>query len=198
MGCHWQEWGECTKSCGGGMQYRYCLKGGMDKEMRRCNEQECGCIDCPTPTPPPKCTWTDWSDCSVTCGTGWQTRECTGGAHGRNQQTQYCHAEKGKRESQRCNERPCESWVPGTTPEEPGIVAPTPAPGPDECKHWNDWSKCGRSCLRCRCCADAPKYNPPRPSMPRECEHCSGGKCGKGPGPGPTWMKRKHKKHKKH
>merc|ERR1711974_188870 len=125
MGCHWQEWGECTKSCGGGMQYRYCLKGGMDKEMRRCNEQECGCIDCPTPTPPPKCTWTDWSDCSVTCGTGWQTRECTGGAHGRNQQTQYCH------------EDPCPPPpIPPPTGPAPAWVTHSPTPTPSPSPTW--------------------------------------------------------------
>jgi len=249
--CRWSGFSQCSASCGGGDETRTCIEGGHRGKTER---RSCHWEECPTPPPPTRwppsptpCKWTEWGDCSVTCGTGQMHKWCRGGIGEGDTKTMPCKgppcdkwvpppvgepvgspawvehgcsmwgewetcskscgegmkyrvcmggAEKGKRESQRCNERPCESWVPGTTPEDPGIVAPTPAPGPDECKHWNDWSKCGRSCLRCRCCADAPKYNPPRPSMPRECEHCSGGKCGKGPGP--TWMKRKHKKQKKH
>ena len=105
--------------------------------------------------------WGEWEMCTRTCGDGMKYRVCIGGS------------ERGKKESQRCNERPCESWetttttpwIPTTTTtwidsEKPGIVPPK-----EGCERWNDWSRCGKSCLRCRCCADAPDYNPPRPSL---------------------------------
>ena len=49
-----------------------------------------------------------------------------------------------------------------TSKEDPPAPTKWPPSPPVECKLWNDWSKCGRACLRCRCCADAPDYDPPR------------------------------------
>merc|ERR1712179_442353 len=73
-------------------------------------------------------------------------------------------------------------WPEPITPG-PGVVTtPGKCKGGCKCKRWNDWSSCGKSCLRCRCCADAPDYNPPLPHLQRECERCSGDKCKTGGG----------------
>lgn len=67
----------CTKSCGGGTQERTrdvqteVLYGGAKcpplKESRPCNTDQCP-VDCTVSA------WTDWSECSVSCASGTQTR----------------------------------------------------------------------------------------------------------------------------
>ena len=75
----WTDWTPCTKSCGGGLRKkaRECVlpkseafkcSDGDSEMIEKCNENTC-----PSLTP-----WTDWSECSVTCGGGSQKRirEC--------------------------------------------------------------------------------------------------------------------------
>jgi hemicentin len=72
--CVWDDWsvfGECSHSCGGGSRARFrgrkgpegggaeCV--GMNQEEVSCQTQECP-IDCKVDD------WTEWLDCSVTCG----------------------------------------------------------------------------------------------------------------------------------
>ena len=228
--CRWGGWGMCSKTCGGGSETRTCIEGGDKGKQER---RSCSWEDCPTPPPPvttwpspapmtwiKPCTWDQWGECPVTCGTGQMQKTCRNGIGEGDTKTMPCKkppcpvgaptwptppppvggptgthhgcghwgewemctrtcdggmryrvcmagSDKGKKESKGCNEHPCETW-PTTTPkphtttwhDDPGIHPPK-----EECEHWNDWSRCGKSCLRCRCCADAPDYNPPRPSM---------------------------------
>ena len=69
----WNDWGECSNSCGGGIRIRtadQCLpKGAYCEEVpimeEACNEDAC---------PEGQWNWNPWSDCSVSCGGGKRTR----------------------------------------------------------------------------------------------------------------------------
>lgn len=74
----WGVWQGCSVQCGGGTQSRSCdspapANGGTNCDadgssaVQLCNLQVC----------PVDGGWTAWSVCSVTCGTGVQTRQCT-------------------------------------------------------------------------------------------------------------------------
>lgn len=77
--CHvseWSAWGACTKTCGGGAQTRTRTvtvdqSGGSKcpalSDQRACNKSVC-------PTDCQMTEWTQWSTCSISCGTGTHTR----------------------------------------------------------------------------------------------------------------------------
>lgn len=77
----WHSWGACSKPCGGGQKSRFRhivtmpKHGGMACEEKEsaeyapCNESPCGSVE--------YCAWSQWSDfseCSTTCGTGIMSR----------------------------------------------------------------------------------------------------------------------------
>ncbi|XP_077317038.1 spondin-1 isoform X2 [Lithobates pipiens] len=75
----WAEWEECSATCGMGMKKRHRMikmtpaDGSMCKaetsEVEKCMMPECHTIPCVLSP------WSDWSDCSVTCGKGTRTRQ---------------------------------------------------------------------------------------------------------------------------
>lgn len=75
----WGEWEECRATCGMGMKKRHRMikmtpaDGSMCKaetsEVEKCMMPECHTIPCVLSP------WSDWSDCSVTCGKGTRTRQ---------------------------------------------------------------------------------------------------------------------------
>ncbi|XP_041359749.1 SCO-spondin-like isoform X3 [Gigantopelta aegis] len=79
----WAPWSECDVTCNGGIRWRNrtCmgpLHGGNDcqgqwNQTEACNTQQC-------PVDGVFSDWSDWGECSVTCGGGikWRTRTCTG------------------------------------------------------------------------------------------------------------------------
>ncbi|KAL9969288.1 hypothetical protein ACROYT_G021487 [Oculina patagonica] len=84
----WSEWGECSVTCGGGVQKRTrtCTNPPPSGGAPTCieqdlgpaeEEQDCNTQDCPVPGG--YTDWSEWGECSVTCGGGVQkrTRTCT-------------------------------------------------------------------------------------------------------------------------
>jgi hypothetical protein len=135
----WEEWGECSQTCGGGYRSRarsmhnQAVNGGKPatgpySEWEQCNEQGCGddAVDCEMSD------WSAWQGCSCKC-TGIQkaVRKIVkhGAAGGK-----VC--EGGLQKVQPCN-------LPGS----PGAECATTENFECQWKPWTEWSECSAKCL---------------------------------------------------
>ncbi|KAL9966591.1 hypothetical protein ACROYT_G024693 [Oculina patagonica] len=144
----WSEWSKCSLTCGGGVQTRarQCTNPPPQYDGRDCeglgpaNEtQSCNVDKCPIDGNYTE--WSEWSDCSVSCGGGKQerSRTCTNPhpKHG----GQNCDDLGPANETQKCNPEPCP--IDGNYTE------------------WSEWSDCGVTCgggvqTRFRNCTNPP------------------------------------------
>ena len=107
----WSEWSECSASCGGGDQTSlFAIKKTASFHGRGCPHQqhEQRSQPCRTQPCPQDCRgqWSDWSECSISCGGGSQislfTVQQTSRFHGG--ECRYYHNEERKKP---CNTQPC-------------------------------------------------------------------------------------------
>ncbi|XP_033728342.1 hemicentin-1-like isoform X2 [Pecten maximus] len=96
----YSEWSTCDVNCGGGNQYRHCISNcpqqHMPEDVQQCNTQPCNTTNVNGGWG----TWSSWSPCSVSCGSGHRnrTRVCDnptpqhGGhyCHGHNAAFEHC------------------------------------------------------------------------------------------------------------
>ncbi|XP_058797788.1 semaphorin-5A [Phymastichus coffea] len=126
----WSAWSLCSRSCGGGTQYkiRLCESGsceGQATETRSCNTKPCQALSFQHGEFEPEgqwSCWSDWSECSASCGFGVRSRsrECLGSAN--------CEGPSRARES--CEMPSCE-WYRGWDA-------------------WSSWSRCDDSSMQYR------------------------------------------------
>jgi len=172
--CKWNQWGEwsaCTKSCGGGTKQRdrsiqiaprnggkMCDANSISEAVE-CNVEKCfeACIDGVWGQ------WSDWHDCSVTCGIGYRSRS-------RNVQTpsNYCgKALQGQFQVyEKCEQLQCLDSLKVDCDFTP----------------WSDWGDCS-----CRCSGVKDRFRSPKhysANGGRACEGalkevnpCNVGKC---------------------
>ncbi|XP_013397757.1 SCO-spondin [Lingula anatina] len=121
----WSEWSNCTVQCGGGTRWkdRTCdgpYHGGKNCEGAWSESETCNTHKCPIDGVWRQ--WSNWDNCSVSCGGGiqWRYRDCDGPYHkGRD-------CEGSWNESQACNSHPC--------------------PIPGDWMEWSPWGECSATC----------------------------------------------------
>ena len=117
----WTEWTECSKSCGGGTRkkVRECalprhLSGQCQGDAVM--TEECNPGNCPTLTP-----WSEWTQCSKSCGSGSQRRVRQCKLQSRNLNRNPCF--EPLEEDRQCNPQDCPKWT-----------------------DWSEWTECSASC----------------------------------------------------
>ncbi|XP_033759819.1 coadhesin-like [Pecten maximus] len=116
----WQNWNDCSTTCGGGIRNRTrnCDNPTPQHNGLDCvgpNSETSGCDEATCPPPGVWGNWLEWSDCSKTCGEGVKirTRNCDNSAGGE------CIGDNSETKD-------CQDWV---------------------CYDaWGDWSECSFTC----------------------------------------------------
>jgi len=138
----WSAWSYCSETCDGGVHTRVRSAAwdarnggapceGLNKEFKKCNEQPC----------PVNCHfgfWSEWTDCSQTCGGGEQIKKrvwAPAAAHG----GLPCEGERV--ENRKCYDEQC----------------------PQDCllDDWTDWTECPATCGGAFHTRERPIIDPP-------------------------------------
>ncbi|XP_078378562.1 coadhesin-like [Oculina patagonica] len=147
----WTEWSDCSATCGGGSQTRSrnCTNPPPQYGGKNCDElgpadQKQNCNPDPCPIDGNYTAWTEWSDCSVTCGGGSQTR------------SRSCTNPPPQNGGKNCDE-----LGPGDQTQE---CNPDPCPIDGNYTAWTEWSDCSATCgggsqTRSRSCTNPPPQN---------------------------------------
>lgn len=152
----WESWGDCSRSCGSGIQWRHrkvsreaspCGKSaeGLAAEVRGCESGSCeGDQDCVLSA------WTEWSGCSTSCdGVQSRTRKISTQGSGAGK---YCvgdgkDAAAALREVRSCNS-PDDLLAQASAPGFADIIEACGFGEKVDCAvgSWSDWSECTRTC----------------------------------------------------
>ena len=141
--CQWSAWTECSKECGPG--------GKRSRVMNDCNNQwgqqctdskhygikqdgDCNqnvkCGEC-------KCEYSDWSQCSASCGTGKKVKT-------NNKCGVYQFGDRKIRDCKNSEKLTVAGY--NKVVSEP-CRAPKPCPTPSTCQcEWTEWTKCSKDC----------------------------------------------------
>ncbi|KAI4580871.1 hypothetical protein MJG53_010413 [Ovis ammon polii x Ovis aries] len=151
----WGEWDECSATCGMGMKKRHRMvkmspaDGSMCKaetsQAEKCMMPECHTIPCLLSL------WSEWSDCSVTCGKGMRTRQRMlkslaelGDCNEELEQVEKCMLP----ECQACVEMFKEQLSIQTLFQTRDTLMPICVLPAIDCEltEWSQWSECNKSC----------------------------------------------------
>nr|XP_042899314.1 hemicentin-1 isoform X1 [Parasteatoda tepidariorum] len=125
----WQDWGECSATCGEGRQFRqrFCNNPaprnngktciGISSEVKQCTQDPC-------PVNGEWGNWIEWQECSVTCGVGQRLRH------------RMCDNPKPKYGGSNCS---------GTEMEAESCLL-TKCPVDGRWSLWSEWQPCSVSC----------------------------------------------------
>ena len=121
----WTEWTQCTKTCAGGrrVRTRECtVPDSLPKQLLAlfCPGDEKIIEDCNTEACPKPTEWSEWGECTVSCGGGTRrkVRDCV---NSRDSNGNPCNTDLENEEP--CNEQPCPTWTP-----------------------WTEWTECTKTC----------------------------------------------------
>lgn len=125
----WSQWSKCSKSCSGGKKYRMrtCSNPPPSNGGKPCtgNSTETGmCQTIPCPIDGGWGEWSNWTDCSKTCGNGIKSRY----RYCNNPPSQHGgkHCSGDSNQSKHCSKKPCS--VHG------------------EWSEWSNWTDCSKTC----------------------------------------------------